>query len=74
MFAVDEARLITGDPFDVGVGITLYQPTMRQILKFGEGEYLSTVSAFTSQPFDMPYQLSKMGIDFAEIKPFELFC
>jgi len=54
MFAVDEARLITGDPFDVGVGITLNQPTMRQILKFGEGEYLSTVSAFTSQPFDMP--------------------
>lgn len=74
MFAVDEARLLTGDAFDVGVGITLYQPTMREILKFGEGEYLSMVSAFTSQPFDMPYHLSQIGIDFAEIQPFELFC
>lgn len=74
MFAVDEARLLTGDAFDLGVGITISQPTMREILKFGESEYLSVVSAFTSQPFDMPYHLSKIGVDFAEIQPFELFC
>lgn len=74
MFAVDEARLITGKPFDVGVGITLYQPTVEEVLIFGEDEYLRVVSAITSQPFDMPYYLSKMGIDFACISPFELFC
>ena len=74
MFAVDEARILTGDAFDIGVGITIRQPTMREILTFGEAEYLSVVSAFTSQPFDMPYHLSKIGIDFAEIQPFELFC
>lgn len=74
MFAVDEIRLLTGKPFDVGVGITLYQPTMREIAAFGEKEYLTVVSAVTSEPFDMPYYLDQIGLDFEKIKPFELFC
>lgn len=74
MFAVDEIRLLTGQSFDIGKGITLYQPTMNEIAKFGEEEYLSFVSALTSEPFDMPYYLHQMGIDFEKIKPFELFC
>ena len=74
MFAVDEIRLLTGQSFDVGVGITLYQPTIAEIAQFGESEYLSMVSALTSEPFDMPYYLDQMGIDFEKIKPFELFC
>lgn len=74
MFAVDEIRLITGKPFDIGVGITLRQPTMNEIAEFGESEYLSFISAITSEPFDMPYYLDQMGIDFEKIKPFELFC
>lgn len=28
----------------------------------------------TAEPFDMPYYLSRAGIDFAKITPFELFC
>lgn len=74
MFAVDEIRLLTGQPFDIGVGITLRQPKMSEIAQFGESEYLSLVSAITSEPFDMPYFLDQMGIDFEQIKPFELFC
>lgn len=73
MFAVDEARLITGKPFDIGVGITLYQPTVEEVLNV-EDEYLKVLSSFTSEPFDMPYYLDQMGIDFEKIKPFELFC
>ena len=69
MFAVDEIRLLRGEPFDIGVGITLYQPTIGDIAKFGENEYLSLVSALTSEPFDMPYYLDQMGIDFEKIKP-----
>lgn len=74
MFAVDEIRLLRGEPFDIGVGITLYQPTMSEIAEFGENEYLNVVSAVTSEPFDVPYYLDQMGIDFEKIKPFELFC
>ena len=47
---------------------------MGEIAQFGESEYLSLVSAITSEPFDMPYYLDQMGIDFEQIKPFELFC
>lgn len=74
VFAVDEIRLLRGEPFDVGVGITLYQPTIGEIAKFGEDEYMKLVSSLTSEPFDMPYYLDQMGIDFEKIKPFELFC
>lgn len=74
MFAVDEIRIITGQPFDVGVGLKLHQPSMREIAMFGEKEYLQVVSAITSEPFDVPYYLDKIGIDFEKIKPFELFC
>lgn len=74
MFAVDEIRLLRGEPFDVGKGITLYQPSIGDIAQFGENEYLTVVSAVTSEPFDMPYHLDQMGIDFEKIKPFELFC
>lgn len=56
-----------GEPFDIGVGITLYQPTIGDIAKFGENEYLSLVSALTSEPFDMPYYLDQMGIDFEKL-------
>lgn len=73
MFAVDEIRLLRGEPFDIGKGIRLYQPTMSDIAEFGESEYLNVVSAVTSEPFDMPYYLDQMGIDFEKIKPFELF-
>lgn len=74
VFAVDEIRILTGKPFDVGAGIKLYQPSMEEIAMFGEDEYLKVISAFTSEPFDVPYYLDKVGIDFEEIKPFELFC
>lgn len=74
MFAVDEIRLLSGKPFDIGVGVTLYQPTIGEISEFGESEYISLVNALTSEPFDMPYYLDQMGIDFEKIKPFELFC
>lgn len=74
MFAVDEMRLLEGEPFDVAVGIKLHQPTVRDIAKFGETEYMNFVSALISEPFDMPYYLDQMGIDFEKIKPFELFC
>lgn len=74
MFAVDEARLITGKPFDVGVGVTLYQPTVAEILEFGEDDYMSVVTAITNEPFDVPYILDQMGIDFTKVTPFEVFC
>ena len=73
MFAVDEIRSLTGNPFDIGAGITIHQPKIEEIAMFGEDEYLRAVTAFTSEPFDMPYYLDQMGIDFEKIQPFELF-
>ena len=40
---------------------------------FGEGRYFSMIHSLTSEPFDVPYYLDQMGIDFEKITPFELF-
>lgn len=71
---VDEMKILAGDSINVADGVTLHQPTIREIKDFGEKEYLSTVQLLTAEPFDMPYYLSLIGIDFEKISPFELFC
>lgn len=73
MFAVDEIRLLTGQSFDIGVGLTLRQPSMREIAMSGENEYIAAVNAFTAEPFDVPYYLAQLDIDFEKVTPFQLF-
>lgn len=71
---VNELKILRGDDIPIADGITLKQPTISDIADFGEKEYLSVVQLLTSEPFDMPYYLYLVGIDFAKISPFELFC
>ena len=73
MFAVDEMRMLTDDSIKISKGIEIRQPTLKEISRYGEKEYLSLVHSLTSEPFDMPYYLDQMGIDFEKITPFELF-
>lgn len=74
MNIIDESNIICGDDIHISKGIVIHQPTIKEILKFGEKEYSSLINSLTSEPFDMPYYLSCVGIDFAKITPFELFC
>ena len=54
--------------------LSIKQPTLKEVLLFGEKRYFTMVHSLTSEPFDMPYYLDQMGIDFEKITPFELFC
>jgi hypothetical protein len=73
MTTVDEARILLGEPIAVTKFLSIKQPTVKEVLRFGEKEYLSLIHTLTSEPFDMPYYLDQMGIDFEKITPFELF-
>ena len=73
MTTVDEAKLLPGEDIKITKFLSIKQPTVKEVLMFGEGRYFSMIHSLTSEPFDVPYYLDQMGIDFEKITPFELF-
>lgn len=70
---IDKLALISGDPIEICEGITLSQPTLREIKEFGESQFYNTFWTFCSAPWDMPSTLADAGIDFMKITEWELF-
>lgn len=70
---IDKLVVLSGEPVTVCEGITLYQPTLREIKDYGESKFFSTFWTFCSSPWDMPSILDDMGINFMEISEWELF-
>lgn len=69
---VSDLNLLLGDDIQITNGLTVHQRTIEEI-RHCEKEYLSTVSTLTTVPFDIPYQLDKIGVDFTLISEWELF-
>ena len=74
MWEYDELQFYETSTCTMPCGITITAPTLTEISKFGEERYLSMLSILTAEPFDLPYQLSKVGIDYTQIDSFTLFC
>jgi hypothetical protein len=71
--AIDKVVVLSGDPVAICDGITVYQPTLREIKDYGESKFFSTFWTFCSSPWDMPSMLDDMGVNFMEITEWELF-
>lgn len=69
----DKLVVLSGDPIEVCEGITIYQPSLREIKEYGENKFFSTFMTFCSSPWDMPSMLDDMGINFMKISEWELF-
>ena len=69
----DELKMYFGEPFHINDKITVYIPSIGDIVKFGEKEYYSAVYTLTSIPSDMKSQLDDIGINYMKISDFELF-
>ena len=70
---VDPLKLYFGDPYVVNQYVTIYQPTIGDIIKYGEREYYSMIQTLTAIPSDMKSQLWDAGIDWMQITDFQLF-
>ena len=70
---IDELQLYFGEPFRINDKISVYVPTIGDIVEFGERKYYSMIHTITCIPSDMKSQLFDMGIDYEEISDFELF-
>lgn len=73
LFEVDQLQLYFGDPYVINQYITINQPTVGQIVDYGEKKYYSMVHTLTAIPSDMKFQLFSMGLDYEEISDFQLF-
>ena len=74
MFEVDELKIYKGDDIRITDKIVVMQPTIDQIIEFGEKRYFSTVHTLTGVGADFKWQLwDYYGIDYTTIEDFDLF-
>lgn len=73
IFEYDELQMYFGEPFHINDKITVYIPTIGDIVEFGERKYYSMIHTLTCIPSDMKSRLYDAGIDYMEISDFELF-
>jgi len=70
----NEYELLFGKALRVNEDITVHNPTIGDILEFGEQRYYSAVFALTASPSAYKVQLDDMGIDYEDVSDFEFFC
>ena len=70
---LDTIKMFMGDPYVLNEHITIRQPTLREIIDYGERDYLSMVSLLTAYPSDMKSVLWDMGVYYTKVTDFEVF-
>lgn len=74
MFDVDDLKIYRGSDIPITDKIIVTQPTLDQIIEFGEKRYFSTVHTLTGVGADFKWQLwDFFGKDYTTIDDFELF-
>ena len=69
---IDKLQLYFGEPFQIDK-LTIYQPTIGNIMRYGENDFYSMLSVFTGNTTTRRVALWEMGIDWCKITDFELF-
>lgn len=74
MFDVDDLKIYRGSDIRINDKIIVIQPTIDQIVEFGEKRYFQTVHCLTGVGADFKWQLwDYFGMDYTQVDDFELF-
>lgn len=74
MFEFDELKIYKGSDIPITNKIVVKQPTINQIIEFGEKKYFTAIHCLTGVGADFKWQLwDYFGIDYTTIDDFELF-
>ena len=74
MFEIDELKIYRGSDIPITDKIVVIQPTIDQIIEFGEKRYFGAVHCLTGVGADFKWQLwDYYNIDYTTIDDFELF-
>lgn len=70
---LDELKAYRGDDYAINDKIIIRQPTVGEIVDYGEKEYFKMVQGLCSTPSDIMVELTELGVDFVGMEDFELF-
>ena len=76
-FEFDKLKMYFKEPYKItyeGGEIEIKQPTIGNILYYGEREFYSMLNVFISNTTSYRLQLWSMGVDWNKISDYELFC
>lgn len=69
----DPLKLYFGDDYKITDELTIHQPTIGEIMEFGEERYYNTVYGMCGIPSDYKSPLWDMGIDYTKLPDFNFF-
>lgn len=71
---VESLFLYFGDDYVINENIKLMQPTIGQVVDYGEAQYFSMIHTLTAIPSDVKSMLwDQMNLDWTQLEDFELF-
>lgn len=75
----DELQMYFGEPYIIdcesALGkITIYEPTIGDIIKIGQSDFFATLNIFITNPTSNRLFLWQAGVDWNTISDFQLFC
>jgi hypothetical protein len=70
----DDLQMYFGADFQVTEYIKIHQPTIGEIIEYGESSYYQMIGSLCLIPSDVKSMLWDSGIDWEKISDFELFC
>ncbi|MFG6377322.1 MAG: hypothetical protein K1W19_03230 [Lachnospiraceae bacterium] len=69
----DKLKIYCGGDYYINEHISIRQPTLSEICRYGEKDYFNMVYTLCSVGADLKWQLADMNIDYTEISDFQLF-
>lgn len=70
---VDIAKVYVGDDIQINEYIVIHQPTINEIIEFGEVRFWNFISIFCANPTSMRLSLWNAGYDWNKISDYQLF-
>lgn len=70
----NEAKVYRGYGVKINNYITIRQPTVDEVVQYGDNKYYGMVQTLCSVGADLKWQLDDMGIDYTQIADYDLFC
>lgn len=72
--SIDLLKIYFGDPYIISDKITLYQPSINEIVQYGEKEFFAMLYMFIGNSTYRRLFLWELGVDWNKISDYELFC
>lgn len=71
---IDYLKIYFGDPYPINDQIIIYQPSIQEIIDFGEDNFFSVLFMFIGNTTYRKLFLWNNGIDWCKVSDYELFC